>query len=217
MINKIIDEFGDSDIKTNINLFEILSPSPKSRANGIPRPQNKFLLFRKNYTKGISKYKKGLVGCNLSTNVGVLFKFSSEHWRNYISDRERKFWHALSIITKKIHSSTYPEYKFNPIKKREKDINRVIKQILLTNLDDNIIENNDSPSEVLDPIDSDLLPCNDDDMIIDQPLNNELYKLFNIDIDSQYNIQDLYYQPTDSILNQNEFSYRYDFNANDLY
>src|SRR5688572_2532153 len=125
MIKKVIKEF--SDTKTNINLLELLSPSSSSRAINIPRPQNRFLLFRKNFSKG-------LVKANISMTVGESSKFASEYWKHFISDRERSFWHELSKIAKEIHTTKYPNYKYSPVKNHEK----VAKSILFMNINDEI-------------------------------------------------------------------------------
>ena len=183
MIKKVINEF--SETKTNINLLELLSPSSSSRAISIPRPQNRFLLFRKNFSKG-------LVKANISMSVGESSKFASEYWKHFISDRERSFWHELSKIAKEIHATKYPNYKYSPVKNHEK----VTKSMLFMNIDEEKIDSHLEDHNQTDH--------NDNDMIIDQPLNTELNELFNID--SQYNLQNFY---PDSILNQNEISFNF--------
>ena len=110
MINKIIKEFGD--YKTNINLLNILSPSDTTRAADIPRPQNAWMLFRKNFSKGLKN-------ANISMPVGNSSIFASNHWKS-LSKKEKTFWFDLAKIAKQIHRKKYPNYKFIPVKNQQK-------------------------------------------------------------------------------------------------
>ncbi|CAB4440260.1 unnamed protein product [Rhizophagus irregularis] len=58
LIIDLINKYGD--IKTILNLQELLSPSNATRSKSIPRPQNPWVLYRKNISKG-------LIGLNMST------------------------------------------------------------------------------------------------------------------------------------------------------
>jgi hypothetical protein len=103
-----------------------------------------------------------------------------------------------------MHNSKYPEYKYKPDKHQDKNTE---KEILLNNKIDNI----DLPMPILDSMDLDPIPFDDNDMIIDEKLHSELNELFNFDI---YNIQNLYNQNYNSILNQQGILS--DFNSYDL-
>lgn len=142
MINKIIREFGD--YKTNINLLNILSPSDTTRAADIPRPQNSWMLFRKNFSKGLKN-------ANISMTVGNSSIFASNHWQS-LSKKEKTFWFDLAKIAKQIHRKKYPNYKFIPVKNQEKmlqmrDSNLEIENS--TEITQNIVE---STSEVCENI-----------------------------------------------------------------
>jgi hypothetical protein len=133
MINKLIKEF--SDYKTNINLLDILSPAYTSRAANIPRPQNSFMLFRKDYSKG-------LVNAKIPMSVGNSSILASKHWKSF-SKKEKDFWYKLAEIAKEIHRINYPNYKFIPIKNQEKILETVNKQLQLMESTNEISE---SPS-----------------------------------------------------------------------
>src|SRR5271170_8178518 len=73
MIIDLINKYGD--IKTILNLQELLSSSNVSRSKSIPRPQNPWVLYRKNISKG------------LNLTVGETSGIASYLWRKR-SERE---------------------------------------------------------------------------------------------------------------------------------
>jgi hypothetical protein len=99
MIMNIINQYGD--VRTILTLQELLNSSNASRAKTIPRPQNAWVLFRRNISKG------------LNMSVSDTSEIVSYMWNNK-SIREHEFWKALYYITKKIHFIKYPNYKYNP-------------------------------------------------------------------------------------------------------
>ncbi|CAB4389386.1 unnamed protein product [Rhizophagus irregularis] len=123
LIINLINKYGD--IKTILNLQELLSPSNATRSKSIPRPQNPWVLYRKNISKG-------LIGLNMST--GEISGISSNFW-NEIPERESQFW---TDITKEIHSIEYPNYKYSPV--RSHNQNKSSKEVISqnTNLDTSV-------------------------------------------------------------------------------
>jgi hypothetical protein len=101
LIIDLINKYGD--IKTILNLQELLSPSNATRSKNIPRPQNPWVLYRKNISRG------------LNVSVGETSGIASCLW-NEISEREKQFWFKLSHITKEIHSIEFPNYKYSPVR-----------------------------------------------------------------------------------------------------
>jgi len=216
-INEIINNFGD--IKTNINLIDLLSPSSKTRAKEIPRPQNAFLLFRKNFSKGL-----GI--CDLSMSVADSSRFASKFWQS-ISTYEKLFWFNLSNITKNIHRKNYPNYKFIPYKDKVLDIEFNEQEYMNDSL--SVIDDQSKINEVINPTDSNkassvinepLIPTSNDDIINTQLMELDEYSFnaLNIDINSfQYNSDDLYLLPTF----MNDVNYydinSFQYNSDDLY
>ncbi|RIA92951.1 hypothetical protein C1645_804344 [Glomus cerebriforme] len=116
LINQLVNEYHD--IQTSLNLMELLAPSNRSRAKKVPRPQNKFFLYRRDISKGLCKI-------NHPMPVGESSKAASLLWKS-LPKRAREFWNQASIIAKEIHSIVYPDYKFSPNRqnrqKRQKKI-----------------------------------------------------------------------------------------------
>jgi len=106
MIIDFINKYGD--IKTILNLQELLSSSNVSRSKNIPRPQNPWVLYRKNISKG------------LNMSVGETSCIASYLWKKR-TERESQFWNELSQITKEIHSIEYPNYKYTPVRSHDQN------------------------------------------------------------------------------------------------
>ncbi|RGB37832.1 hypothetical protein C1646_693716 [Rhizophagus diaphanus] len=109
-INDLINEYND--ITINLPIMKLLAPSKLSRAKKTPRPQNLFILYRRNLSKGLCKINPKSVG--KSSQVASLL------WKS-ISEREREFWRQLSIIAKEKHNSIYSDYKYEPNKKKKRN------------------------------------------------------------------------------------------------
>ncbi|CAG8452068.1 5560_t:CDS:2 [Rhizophagus irregularis] len=109
-INDLINEYND--ITINLPIMKLLAPSKLSRAKKTPRPQNLFILYRRNLSKGLCKINPKSVG--KSSQVASLL------WKS-ISEREREFWRQLSIIAKEKHNTIYSDYKYEPNKKKKRN------------------------------------------------------------------------------------------------
>jgi hypothetical protein len=70
LINDLVNKYGD--IKTILTIEELLQPSDQTRSKGIPRPQNTWLLYRKDISKGINK-------ANITSIVGRTSKVASKY------------------------------------------------------------------------------------------------------------------------------------------
>ncbi|CAG8514180.1 2989_t:CDS:2 [Diversispora eburnea] len=64
MVKAIIKEFAD--IKTTLTLRELWTPSTQTRAKGTPRPQNAFMLHRKDVSKEFCRARQSLSVCDSS-------------------------------------------------------------------------------------------------------------------------------------------------------
>jgi hypothetical protein len=101
MIIDISNKYGD--VRTILTLQELLTSSIVSRTKSIPRPQNAWILFRRNISKGLKMSVR-------KTSVIASYMWSEK------SERENQFWNELSNITKEIHSTKYPNYKYRKSK-----------------------------------------------------------------------------------------------------
>ncbi|CAG8587522.1 166_t:CDS:2, partial [Diversispora eburnea] len=97
MVKAIIKEFAD--IKTTLTLRELWTPSAQTRAKGIPRPQNAFMLHRKDVSKEFCRARQPLSVCDSSI-------IASSRWNSY-GGREKKFWTDLALVAKTLHSYMY--------------------------------------------------------------------------------------------------------------
>ncbi|CAG8702165.1 5810_t:CDS:1 [Gigaspora margarita] len=107
-----------------LSLSELLSPARKNRKNKskpenkIPRPQNAWVLFRKDYeaNQRMRFPDKALKMKNVSTDAGDV-------WRNQPS-KVKRFFEILSRLAHEQHKALYPGYKYTPKKKVPKENNK---------------------------------------------------------------------------------------------
>lgn len=105
------DIIGDAQMKychinTIFPIRELIISSPNTRAKGVPRPLNPFLIFRRYYNKLL--FMNGAY-----ENVSKSSKRAAEAWR-ILSPVEKKSWIELAEISKSIHKGLHPDYKFRP-------------------------------------------------------------------------------------------------------
>src|SRR6266542_1394420 len=104
-----------------LSLKDLLSPARKFRKNKtksddkIPRPQNAWVLFRKDYeaNQRVSFPDKALKMKNVSTDAG-------EVWRKQ-STKVKRYFEMLARLAHEQHKKLYPNYKYTPKKKIPKD------------------------------------------------------------------------------------------------
>ncbi|CAJ0851864.1 13948_t:CDS:2, partial [Entrophospora sp. SA101] len=113
-INKMIRDFPD--VKTALTICELLQPSSNSRAKDTPRPQNPFMLYRKDLSKVISKIYKPI-------SVGQSSRLASERWKLLDSD-SKLLWSRMSKVAKDLHTGLYPDYKYTPVRNHKKSDKR---------------------------------------------------------------------------------------------
>ncbi|CAG8477083.1 37122_t:CDS:1 [Racocetra persica] len=77
-----------------------------------PRPQNSWVLFRRNFTE-LHKKSKGTKITN-----SEISRLAAEEWRNQ-PGKVRQFFEILETFAKEKHKEAYPGYQFRP-KKKEK-------------------------------------------------------------------------------------------------
>jgi hypothetical protein len=123
-IKQLIIEFVNTygDFKTILSIQDLLSSSKETRSKSIPRPQNAWVLFRKNLSK------------RLKLSVGETSGIASYLWKKK-SERESRFWRALYKIIKEIHAAENPDYIYKPnrINNRNKKTNELLDDIVINN------------------------------------------------------------------------------------
>ena len=118
MIEEVIDEVRRvyPNIHTTLSLKELLDPAERKRSKGIPRPQNCFMLFRKDVRAKFSRDGHGL-------SVAESSRVAADSWRD-LPQEKKNFWHALYEIVKMQHAIKYPNYKYQPVRNKSSKKNR---------------------------------------------------------------------------------------------
>ncbi|CAG8666980.1 8307_t:CDS:1, partial [Ambispora gerdemannii] len=73
-----------------------------------PRPQNSWIIFRKDYQANLS-----LCNPNVKQNVKHMAQVCSLKWRQ-LSSEVKHFFKILEKIARENHKHTYPNYKYEP-------------------------------------------------------------------------------------------------------
>lgn len=110
-LGDLVNKYGD--IKTILPITELLKFSEQTRKKTTPRPQNDWLLYRRDTSKGLLKAKIKSITGNTSRLASSL--------RSSLSYHEVEFWRDLSLIIKELHYFKYPNYKFHPKKKNSEN------------------------------------------------------------------------------------------------
>ncbi|CAI2188160.1 1710_t:CDS:2 [Funneliformis geosporum] len=158
LFEEILDKY--SDIKTILTIPELLAPATKSRAQGTPRPQNAYIIFRKDISKGlyILNHRDG----QKSKSVIYTSKIASFIWRTIKSStREFEFWMKLYRIACLKHSETYENYKYRPVRKKRKEDN-------VTNLGTDSTSNIQPPISNIPDVNAAALITTDQETFINQ-------------------------------------------------
>jgi len=113
VIEEVIEEVRRvyPNIHTTLSLKELLDPAEKKRTKGVPRPQNCFMLFRKDIRAKFSREGNGL-------SVAESSRIAASSWRD-LPQEKKNFWHALYEIVKMQHAIKYPDYKYQPIRNKQ--------------------------------------------------------------------------------------------------
>jgi len=98
---------------TNIPLNQLLSPCKKTRGKKgrITRPQNAFILYRKDFQDKIKKE-------NPEADFMEISKIAGTWWKNE-TDQTRNNYILLSTLHSTVHQELFPDYYYKP-KPRQK-------------------------------------------------------------------------------------------------
>ncbi|RIA90083.1 hypothetical protein C1645_770880 [Glomus cerebriforme] len=98
----------------SVKLSCLISPKKKPRGgNSQPRPQNSFLIFRRDcMAKLIAKY-----GPQISSNLPFVSREAKKYWAS-VTQEVKDIYKIIADLAKKVHERIYPNYVFKPKKRR---------------------------------------------------------------------------------------------------
>ncbi|CAG8557721.1 16437_t:CDS:1 [Funneliformis caledonium] len=111
IISETIDEATQLKIKkyTTLPLPELITPSVNVRTVKNPRPQNSFVIYRRNVQAEIAKEK----GTNAAGRLDFVSKFAAKKWKQE-SQEVKELYGFLAVCAKKVHDYMYPGYVYQP-------------------------------------------------------------------------------------------------------
>jgi hypothetical protein len=101
------------NIKTTLSFEELLSKQKRKRyGDGVGRPQNAFVIYRKDVQARFNSEGKKLDLASMSRAASAL-------WANEAADT-KKLFSELADISATIHEAIFPDYEFHPKNKAKK-------------------------------------------------------------------------------------------------
>jgi hypothetical protein len=99
--------------QTTLPIEHLISPKIKSRKGNIPRPQNPFVIYRRDFmAKLTAKY-----GPEIASNLPFISKKAGNWWKHE-NQEVKNIYETLADLAKKVHERMYPGYIFKPRKRR---------------------------------------------------------------------------------------------------
>jgi len=117
IINTNIDQLTLSKIEKAIAvpLRQLISPRENRRRRVIPRPQNNFVLYRRNFHAVITKEQ----GHSVAKNFKLISNEAAKNWSEE-SNEIKQLYELIADCAKKVHDCTYPQYVYQPKHKSNK-------------------------------------------------------------------------------------------------
>ena len=111
IISETIDDATQIKIKkhTTLPLPELITPSVNVRTVKNPRPQNSFVIYRRNVQAEIAKEK----GTTAAGRLDYVSKFAAKKWKQE-SQEVKDLYGFLAACAKKVHDYMYPGYVYQP-------------------------------------------------------------------------------------------------------
>jgi hypothetical protein len=111
IISETINEATQIKIKkhTTLPLPELITPSVNVRTVKNPRPQNSFVIYRRNVQAEIAKEK----GTTAAGRLDYVSKFAAKKWKQE-SQEVKDLYGFLAACAKKVHDYMYPGYVYQP-------------------------------------------------------------------------------------------------------
>ncbi|CAG8473479.1 12067_t:CDS:1 [Funneliformis caledonium] len=125
LVEQVINSVGKETLEVILRqvflpIKELIAPLPKKlRSNKIPRPQNHFLIYRRDFQAKLIFEK----GSKFASKLDYVSKDASKSWGK-ISTGIKNIYVCLAQLAKKVHAATYPGYVYQP-KKRIERINPI--------------------------------------------------------------------------------------------
>ncbi|KAG9295223.1 hypothetical protein G9A89_006205 [Geosiphon pyriformis] len=94
----------------------LITPKLRSRRGQVPRPQNPFVLYRRDIQERLTQQRGKEVGANLP----LVSRAASKSWQKEPQDI-RNIYELLGDIAKKVHEKVYPNYVYKPRKRKDKN------------------------------------------------------------------------------------------------
>lgn len=92
-----------------LSLFDLVSPNLHFRHDKIPKPQNKYIIYRRNFQAKYLLYDK----TTTNTNMHLISNIAAKSWKKepkYIRD----VYEFLALCAKKVHTCIFPNYLYKP-------------------------------------------------------------------------------------------------------
>ncbi|RHZ81357.1 hypothetical protein Glove_121g75 [Diversispora epigaea] len=127
IIEQVISEIDDhtlSEISRQITvpIENLIRPTAKSRKGGIPRPQNPFVIYRRDLQAKLT----ATLGPDVGSHLPFVSKEASRKWEIEREDI-KNIYEVMAELAKKVHERTYPDYVYKPRKRALKaTLNRSI-------------------------------------------------------------------------------------------
>lgn len=123
IIQTNIDPITLSKIEKQIAvpLRQLISPRENRRRRCIPRPQNNFVLYRRNFHAVITKER----GHSVAKNFKLISNEAAKNWSEE-SNEVKQLYELIADCAKKVHDCTYPQYVYQPKHKSSKKGNNTI-------------------------------------------------------------------------------------------
>ncbi|CAG8458306.1 26035_t:CDS:1 [Gigaspora margarita] len=140
-INYVIRNIIDQQTLEKINktvvlpLHQLIAPSKNRRGHQISRPQNSFVLYRRNLSAAITKTNNATnnLAINKTNDATNNFKFiSKEAAKNWSkeSNEVKQLNELLADCAKQVHNMVYPHYSYKPKHKKFKKHFKILKSSL---------------------------------------------------------------------------------------
>ncbi|KAF0528471.1 MATA-HMG [Gigaspora margarita] len=116
MIEKIIDGYFNKETldkiqqNTVIPLYELVTPIENVRTQKIPRPQNSFVIYRRNIQ---AKIASSIASDNSIGKLDNVSKLAGKQWKKEPKEI-RELYGLIAECAKKVHDFLYPGYVYHP-------------------------------------------------------------------------------------------------------
>ncbi|EXX57020.1 uncharacterized protein OCT59_002502 [Rhizophagus irregularis] len=116
IVSKIVSSYIDDatllKIKqhTTLSLYDLLTPLENHRTSKIPRPQNSFVIYRRNLQ---AKMALSQAANSSFDRLDKISKVAGNRWKNETKEIKELFA-FLADCAKKVHNCIFPGYVYNP-------------------------------------------------------------------------------------------------------